>query len=382
MKAYGRALLVLAGLVIGVLGAEGLARVCRPPAGADLLFALTPMCMPAGLYRPHPTLGMEPVPGFAGELRLPGQVIPVRINREGLRGPEPDLGRPRWLALGDSFTLALQVPEEDTFEALLGADLGLQVLNGGIEATGTRQALERYRLVDDRIGVVGVVHVFFTGNDLVDNQRPPQVSAPLEGPVRGRPAQAPLSGLVHRLFQHSYLATVAAITARRLSLLRRDSFDARRVREELLPFSEEGCDDLAALVPATRAALGALRDEASARGDRLLVAVAPPIIVVDSGRAGPTLGLVGLEHPALEAPQQAVIQVLRELDIATCDLTPALSAAQAGGAAPYLPLDGHWSAEGHRAVADALAACLQVGLGPPAPTPPDRTETAPAASVR
>jgi len=361
MKASGRALLVLAGLVVGVLGAEGLARAIRAPAGADLLFAYTPMGMPSGFYRPHPTLGVEPVPGFAGELRLPGLVIPVRVNSEGLRGPEPDLGRPRWLAVGDSFTLALQVPEQDTFEALLGADLGLQILNGGIEATGTWQALERYRLVDDRIGVEGVLNVFFTGNDFTDNQHPTVLPPAPEVPGGEQPAPASPVPRYRWLLQRSYLATFAAITARRLSLRQQDSFDAMRVRQELLPFSEQGRDTLAALVPTTRAALSALRDETTARGDRLVVAVAPPIFVVDPGRAGPTLDLVGLMPPSLAPPQEAVTGVLRELGIQTCDLTPALSAAQAQGGTPYLPLDGHWSAEGHRVAAEALAACLRSG---------------------
>jgi hypothetical protein len=140
-----------------------------------------------------------------------------------------------------------------------------------------------------------------------------------------------------------------------------------RVRQELLPFSAAGRDTLAALLPSTRAALGALRDEAAARGDRLVVAVAPPVFVVDPGRAGPTMSLVGLAPPAPEAPQEAVLGILRELGIETCDLTPALTAAQAGGSAPYLPLDGHWSAEGHRIAADALGACLRGGQEPRAP---------------
>jgi hypothetical protein len=364
MKACGRALLILAGLVVGVFGAEGLARCIRAPVGADLLFAYTPMGMPAGFYRPHATLGVEPVPGFTGEVRLPGQMIPLRVNREGLRGPEPDLGSPRWLAVGDSFTLALQVPEEDTFEALLGAALGLQVLNGGVEATGTWQARERYRLIDDRIGVDGVVNVFFTGNDYKDNEHPTRLPPAPEAPGGDQPAPASPVPRFRWLFQRSYLATFAAITVRKLALLRRDSFDAMRMRQELLPFSAHGRDTLAALLPATRAALGALRDETVARGDRLVVAVAPPIFVVDPARAGPTLALVGLEPPALDPPQQAVIGILHELGVETCDLGPALTAARAAGGAPYLPLDGHWSAEGHRVAARALAACLRAGSAP------------------
>ena len=54
------------------------------------------------------------------------------LNRFRRRGPDPGPHRtPRWLGLGDSFTLAIQVEEEATWTATLGEQARLQVLNAG-----------------------------------------------------------------------------------------------------------------------------------------------------------------------------------------------------------------------------------------------------------
>ncbi len=359
-----RALLALLGLAVGLLLAEGLARTLRPPTGADLVFPVTPAGTPRGLYQAHPVLGSAPTPGFEGVVRLPGRQIPVHINQAGLRGPEPAMDRPRWLAVGDSFTLALQVAEEQSFPALLGDAMGVQVFNGGIEASGTTVALDRYRLVDDSVGVEAVLLLFFTGNDLLDNQQSSQQGGQHHGHGHGQPGPdgpdgPPPTPMGQRLAQRSYLAAYATVASRRLALARSDGFERTQLRAQLLPFSAQGIAELTRMLPHTRDALQALRDEAAIRGDRLLVAVAPPLFVVDQRRAAPTLALAGLDQPTLDEPQQAVLRQLSDLGIPACDLTPALRDAQAAGQAPYLLLDGHWSGAGHRVAAQAIEDCLR-----------------------
>ena len=98
-----------------------------------------------------------------------------------------------------------------------------------------------------------------------------------------------------------------------------------------------------------------------------MVAIAPPAFVVDEARAGPTLAMAGLD-PAdadLDAPGLAVEALLNELGVASCPLTgPLREAAAQTGETLYLPYDGHWSAAGHRVVADALDACLTASGAP------------------
>ena len=110
----------------------------------------------------------------------------------------------------------------------------------------------------------------------------------------------------------------------------------------------------------TERALSELHREARRQNLPLMVAVAPPAFAVHSERAGPTLSLVGLDPAGadLQAPDRAVVATLSRLGIASCDLGPDLRTA-AESEAVYLTFDGHWSAAGHRVVADTLEACLR-----------------------
>lgn len=380
-----RALAVGGALVVGGLLAEGIARLLAPSGGEDLLFG-APDAMPQGLYRESRTLGSEPVPGFRGEAASMGYRVPVRINGFGLRGGEPGAG-PRWLAVGDSFTIAVQVAEEQTFEARLGPALGVEVLNAGVDGYSTVQATRRYLALDDAVRAEAVILTYFLGNDFVDNERIPHLldaGPPPPGAV-GHPRVVAASTPITRfLLRHSMAYAYARVAMKRAALNRADDFDTRRFRDELSIFGAGGAERLATLSPPTRRALVDLRDSARARGDRLLVAVAPPSFALDPARARKTLATFGLdEHgaasdrsrkpsshdgregepsatppPSLDAPRRAALAILGELGIATCDLTPPLAESLARGDRPYFRFDGHWTSEGHRVVAVALRACL------------------------
>ena len=85
-----RLALVAGGLLLGLLAAEGAARLWRPPAGGDLLNTATPFGVPQGLYQRHERLQLAPAPGFTGQVLSAGQRVEVQINSLGTRGPEPD----------------------------------------------------------------------------------------------------------------------------------------------------------------------------------------------------------------------------------------------------------------------------------------------------
>ena len=103
--------LLLGGLALGLGLAELGARLARPPGNADLLFD-SPNATPDGLYMTHERLQRVPVKNFAGEVDCLGFTAPLRTNSLGLRGgkvPAPAAGVKRWLTVGDSFVIALQV---------------------------------------------------------------------------------------------------------------------------------------------------------------------------------------------------------------------------------------------------------------------------------
>jgi len=106
----------------------------------------------------------------------------VRINREGFRGPETSIAKPpgtlRIAVLGDSFTEAQQLPEDQTFSAVIArklrdcAALGgrkVEVLNFGVNGYGTAQELMTLRHQAWQFSPDIVVLAVFTGNDIMNN---------------------------------------------------------------------------------------------------------------------------------------------------------------------------------------------------------------------
>lgn len=355
----GRLGLLLGGLLLGVLGAEVLGRFIQPDASADLLFN-SPESSPHGLYVVDHERMLTPRPGFTGQVRAPGYAVSLRINAHGLRGPAAEAvpaGTPHWLAIGDSFTMAVQVDEDKTFAALLGEAADAWVWNGGVDGYSTWQALSWYQTLDQVLPIDVVVLTFFLGNDLQDNMR---FSHIVQG-ARSLPEGADIprehtSVLRAALLRHSRLYAHWRVWQRRAALQDGADPDRERWRQELVLFSTEGHNELRRLLPQTREALRHLHQAARQRQDDLVVAIAPPAFVIDPERASATFSVVGLDPASmdLDAPRQAVRQILDELGIPTCDLAEPLRQA----ADPYFVYDGHWTAEGHTVVAEALSQCL------------------------
>ena len=371
--------LLVGGLVLGLGLAELGARLARPPGNADLLFD-SPNATPDGLYMTHERLLRVPVKNFAGEIDCLGFSAPLRTNSLGLRGgPVPTTssstaGVKRWLTVGDSFVIALQVKEEATFQARLQRRTGHLVFNGGVDTYSTWQAAGRYGELAPKLKLQGVILIFFLGNDFVDNAefRRKQGNLPVFGGHKpgGRVAKTgdllpeqDVTFATKWLMAHSYLYGRLRVWYRLQSLRDGTHHSLPRWRSELSLFTrtDKGAKLLSTLMPATRRALTALRDDARQRGHKLLVALAPPAFAVDRQRAGPTLEMVGID-PAradLDAPRRALEETLAGLSMEACDLTPALRRANTAEAPTYYTFDGHWTPRGHQAVAGALAGCLK-----------------------
>ncbi len=384
-----RLALISGGLALGLLAAEAGARLQAVGEGEDLLFR-APGGALRGMYQPDETLLSAPVPGFSGSVSVPGRSVRVAIDERGLRATKARSG-PVWLALGDSFTLSVQVDAEDTFEALLSDKLRVQVLNSGVDGYSTWQATERWRRLDPVVDAKVALLTYFLGNDLTDNEvfphlqqaqrgRTPGVGGPPgpppggpgpggpQGPGGALPPQRPLDeaaglGLVEGLlFRHSRLYAYVRVAQARVKLQSNNDPEAQKFKGELVVFTSAGASRLGQLIEGSSAPLAQLRDLTVASGDHLMVAIAPPSFVVSQTRAAGTLSAFGLldagATATVDAPARRLAELLDRLGIAACDLTHALVAAETAGRAPYLRFDGHWSEAGHAVVADAIAACV------------------------
>lgn len=357
---------MLGGLVAGVVLAEGGARALAPSPAAELLGEPTRDATP-GLYQLHPGLQHVPVPGYDGEWASAGGTVRIRVAPEGYRGGAPEPGRPIWWAVGDSFTLGVQVDEDDSFQRVAGDAAGVAMLNGGVDGYSTWQALFHYQDLDERLDGQGVVYTLFLGNDLTDNRiypgmarLEPDPDGGWKRPTREGPVHADRMGTYTRPSAWQRLTSQSVfLAAVRVAQKRRDAEAieqvAQRFRGELRPFLVEGEGELRSLLDELDHALRRFKQVTDQRGDALVVAVAPPAWSMEPERAEATALALGLTGPlALDAPRQGVLERLERLGIQACDLHPALD----GHPEAYLKYDGHWSVDGHARVGAALAVCL------------------------
>lgn len=159
-----RLLLGAASVIAALLLTEGTVRVLRlgpvvyeprrfePRAGVPLT------TLPGNILAYQPGVVFQSVYDPAGDARGyfgPDGRVEYRINRFGLRGPELPAaklpGTYRVVCLGDSFTFGEGVREDDTWPARLQAALAasgrytrVEVINAGVQAHGTREAVALY----------------------------------------------------------------------------------------------------------------------------------------------------------------------------------------------------------------------------------------------
>ena len=104
-----------------------------------------------------------------------GETYPVRIetNSEGYRlfGNPGATDRKKVLFLGDSYTQAMQVSNDNTFYGILADELDIEVFAFGVDGFGT---LQQYLLLDQIIDAIDpdAIVLQFCPNDLINNYFP------------------------------------------------------------------------------------------------------------------------------------------------------------------------------------------------------------------
>jgi len=160
-------LLILAGLIVGLVFCE-LGLRCLGFEYPDF-------------YDYDPQFGGKLRPGLKGYWLKEGGGY-VSINNDGLRDREHPLSHPpqtlRIAVLGDSFTEAMQVNQDEAFWAVLEKELQgcpnlqgrqVEVINFGQSGFGTSQELLAFRHRARKYSPDVVLLAFCTGNDVADN---------------------------------------------------------------------------------------------------------------------------------------------------------------------------------------------------------------------
>ncbi len=357
-KILGRLGLLLGGTFIGILAAEGLARTIAPHQSADLLFNSSD-ASPMNLYVIDKETRVRPNANLDTTIESLDYTVRLRTNSLGLRGPKiATVSSEQWVALGDSFTMSVQVNEEDTFAGILGNQKGVHVWNGGVDGFSTWQATMRLKQITKELPIKRAILTFFTGNDFQDNERFP-ASARMRLPGEdGSPIPRPYVGAGELFFlRHSFLYAHYRIWNKQRQVQSGKDMSRGNWADELQIFSPAGEKRLERLERGTSYALQDFKKTCQQLKIEPMVAIAPPAFVIDQARAKPTFDLVGLDSTNLKlnAPQEKIKQILEKLRIPYCDLSAALQA----GDSPYLVFDGHWSKEGHQIVASTLSQCLE-----------------------
>jgi hypothetical protein len=167
-----RALLVFGGLVLPLVALEGLLRLPVTPLPGDY--------QTAAFTARSALLGRQNQANTAGWRHTAEFTTWVRVNSHGLRGPELDYAKSpctlRILALGDSFTFAMQVDETETLVARLVEYLPqaatgptVEVINGGTDGWTTANELAWFTVEGHRYEADLVLLMFFVGNDPGEN---------------------------------------------------------------------------------------------------------------------------------------------------------------------------------------------------------------------
>jgi hypothetical protein len=300
------------------------------------------------------TCGIRQIPGARGFIACPEYEISLTISGQGLRDrcfaqPAP-AGTRRVLCLGDSFTNGFGVPADSTFAKLLEGALNRgahperwEVINAGVAATGTAHQLAWYAMDGIRFGAEIVV-LTLSPNDFVDNITSGLWSFGPDSTLVAHPA--PRSGRLKALRWTRYLPGYATWFARSHFLnavkLRFARYHHARLQRDSA-HGADGAEYTRRQLELTCALLRHLAAACKENGARLFVQIVPPL--VGSG--------------TVERQTDLLVAQIHADRIACIDLREPFARQQERGTVTNYPIDGHWTAAGHRLAAVQIAARLE-----------------------
>jgi lysophospholipase L1-like esterase len=341
---------------------------------------------------PEPRFGWTHIPGQTGYDVSPGEYrVPFAINSHGLNDQEYTYRKPpgtyRILVLGDSFTEATHVHQDEAYHAGLEANLNdlyatpIEVINAGVRGFGMANELLYYTHEGHRYQPDLVIVGFFIGNDFSDSYLPfsdtlQQGYFPyytLEDgelvlhnfPGPGPPSTSPDEGSSRVRLEDwqlwNFLGNIALTWPPTLRLGARTGIFKPPPNDYQWAPPEEQPADVRQAWDLTAALILALRDEVAAHDAELLIVFIPPAYEVDLD----TWDFRAEIFPQTAdwdplAPNRRLGEFLESQNIAHLDLQPALyEYAQTHAQALYYARDrGHWTPLGHRLAGEAIQAYI------------------------
>lgn len=382
-------------------GSEVLAGVVL--AGMGILFAVVALevgirilhLVPDRFWEPDPVLGVRLIPGHSGWWTQEDRefVVPVRINRHGLRDLEHEYAKPagvyRILVLGDSFVEAMHVPLDATFPRLLeqrlnasGGAAHVEVVSAGVSGYGTAGEVLFFEREGKRYQPDLVLLAFYPGNDVKNNS--PALEETLK-PVYA--ADGTVQQVVSVGSPHAATGWRGALTQsaayhyfRQLLLVRHPELAQRLIRRGWLRSDalrvapeQDGIPReygvYAAATPEwqeawthTEQLLGQLQQAATSAGARFAIA-----ILSTRDQVYPQWWQEVLQqHPRMQgqqwdlaAPERRVVGWCEAHHVPCIGLSTAFRDAAGRTEALHFHHDGHWTVAGHRLAAVTLSEFLE-----------------------
>jgi hypothetical protein len=305
-RTTGRALALILALVAALFAAEGILRlVPRRPDGPGY------GAYQRGIVQDHPRFGWVSRPSRTSVLKVAGRPVPYAVNALGMRvrteSDQPDLSKPSLVVAGESVGNGIGLPYDQTFAALAGHALGLEVVNIAEGGYGLDQA--HLRLIDvlPRLEKPAVVVIVFVpvqvGRSLRDDR--PHLALDGAGHLQLLPAA---SGLLANTRLH-------------------------QIVHNRLPVASE--KDLQRALAVSRAVLQASATEVRARGAR-------PLFVIPSQNAAWMIRLLFGGAGVPDSSPHVLPHIVVDLD-----------------ATQIIPRDGHPNADGARRIAAAIVAAIR-----------------------
>ena len=368
-KRLGRIGLIFGGLTVGILCAECGIRLMEP-RGNEFVLEAEIGSIPPDLYQPDPTNRTRLRANVQVEHQALEYRSQIQTNSLGIRGPELYPKEPdeiRILTIGDSFTLGIQVDEEETAGSVLAQSLGerwgrnVTAWNAGVDGYGTRQATELAREIAPQIDADIVFLRFYLGNDLRDNElweagalgQPPEIPD-----MEGAPPSESLLRF-HRLmsrWSRLYAEVLVWNTTRQM----RDDPRILEMADELWPYVD--LERLELLLPATQAALQSWAGLCAELSMVCVISWAPPAYAIHTERADSTFDVFGFD--ATQSDPQRVLNVVNTIlprGVVSCDPSPMLREASENQSL-YFVYDPHWNENGHRIAGRSDADCIASSL--------------------
>ena len=330
---------------------------------------------PIDIFAPHP-IGWALEPGLANKVYATNGIIDIHANSLGFRDREYQVSKSedktRMLVLGDSFVLALETPQQDTFHVRLEDryDESVEVISLGVSGYGLTQEFLVYQHVGRDFDPDVVLLTFYTGNDLVGNRNWPNIphySLSNEGNLTlldfpyGGQARLPVFLDMQPstpLMRMSRVAFVVGLASRQS---RQDVEDNPNLcpYHTSVNYPDPSEDDWAFV----EAMLIAIRDQLEQDGTLLKVVIIPTEIEVEDSFVEEFLADCREPDWADNAQHRArLTALLQDNDISYLNLTPILrNTSQTTGTLMYIPgSDIHWTSAGHSTVANALYKWLEL----------------------